>query len=47
MRHSSITTTMKYYVGQDVTHADEVLWMGGKIGGSGADDKNEASRKPL
>lgn len=26
MRHESLTTTMKYYVGQDVTHATEVLW---------------------
>lgn len=47
MRHSSITTTMKYYVGQDVTHAAEVLWQGGKMGGKASDDKNEASRKPL
>jgi len=26
MRHSTITTTMSYYVGQDVTHAADVLW---------------------
>jgi len=26
MRHESIETTMKYYVGQDVEHAISVLW---------------------
>ena len=50
MRHSSIATTMKYYVGQDIQHAAEVLWstdMGGKVGSSVSVDKKTESRKPL
>ena len=50
MRHSSIATTMKYYVGQDVQHAAEVLWsteMGGNVGGNSSEGKKNESRKPL
>ena len=43
MRHESIETTMRYYVGQDVQHATEVIWqMGGEMGGT----QNNATAKP-